>query len=76
MLLTIIAQFDIELEQLDVKTIFLYGELNERIYMKQPEGYIQDGCVFSRSPFMDLSSLSGSGTNDSTLSCQGQLYPM
>jgi len=29
---------DLLLEQLDVKT-FLHGELEKRIYMKQPEGY-------------------------------------
>jgi len=43
MLLAIVAQFDLELEQLDVKTAFLHGELEERIYMKQPGGYIQEG---------------------------------
>jgi len=36
MLLTIVAQFDLELEQMDVKTTFLYGELEEKIYMKTP----------------------------------------
>ena len=41
MLLAIIVQFDRELEQMDVKTAFLHGELEEKIYMKQPEGYIQ-----------------------------------
>lgn len=38
-LLTIFAQEDLELEQLDVKTDFLHGELTEKIYMKPPEGY-------------------------------------
>ena len=33
-LLTIIAQFDQELKQIDVKTVFLHGELKEKIYMK------------------------------------------
>ena len=50
MLLTMVDQFDLELKQMDVKTAFLYDELEERIYMKQHEGYIQKGqklrCVF------------------------------
>ena len=28
---------------MDVKTVFLHDELEEKIYMKQPEGYIQEG---------------------------------
>jgi len=36
-LLAIVAHFNLELEQLDVKTAFLHGELEERIYIKQPE---------------------------------------
>ena len=34
MLLAIVIQFDQELEQMDVKTAFLHGELEEKIYMK------------------------------------------
>ena len=30
---------DMELDQLDVKTTFLHGRLNEDILMTQPEGY-------------------------------------
>ena len=41
MLLAIVIQFDLELEQMDVQTTFLHDELEEKIYIKQPEGYIQ-----------------------------------
>ncbi|KAG8475483.1 hypothetical protein CXB51_032327 [Gossypium anomalum] len=38
-LLGIVAMHDLELEQLDVKTVFLQGELEEDIYMQQLEGF-------------------------------------
>lgn len=40
---SIVAMRDLELEQLDVKTTFLRGELEEEIYMDQPEGFIVPG---------------------------------
>ena len=54
MLLVIIVQFDLEFEQMDVKTAFLHCELEEKIYMKQPECYIQEGkenkaCLINKS---------------------------
>ena len=42
-LLSIAAAFDFEVEQMDVKTTFLHGDLEEEIYMKQPKGYAMKG---------------------------------
>ena len=42
-MLSIVVNNDYELEQMDVKTAFLHGDLEERILMKQPEGYVKKG---------------------------------
>eukprot|EP00253_Pinus_taeda_P023433 PITA_23433 len=39
LILSIVAAFDFEVEQMDVKTTFLLQNLEEEIYLKQPEGF-------------------------------------
>ena len=51
-LLAIVNQFDLELEQIDVKTAFLHGDLEEIIYMQQPEGFSEEEgkvCLLKKS---------------------------
>lgn len=43
MFLALVAHFDLELHQMDVKSAYLHGKLQETIYMEQPEGYAQPG---------------------------------
>lgn len=36
--LALVASLDLEVEQMDVKMTFPYGDLEETMYMEQPEG--------------------------------------
>ena len=49
------ASFDLEVEQMDVKTVFLHGDVEEEIYIEQPEGYVKKGkenlvCLLKKKP--------------------------
>eukprot|EP00253_Pinus_taeda_P026072 PITA_26072 len=43
LLLSVVAAFDFEVEQMDVKTNFLHRDLEEKTYVKQPEGFAAKG---------------------------------
>jgi len=38
-LLAMVDEFNLELEQMDIKIVFLYGDLEETVYLKQPKGF-------------------------------------
>jgi hypothetical protein len=41
--MALVAHYDFELHQMNVKTVFLNGDLQENIYMTQPEGFVVKG---------------------------------
>jgi ATP-binding cassette subfamily B (MDR/TAP) protein 1 len=70
----VVAHEDLELLQLDVKTTFLHGDLDEDIYMEQPQGFASPGrehpvCRLRKS-FYGLKKLRGNGIESSTISYQ------
>jgi hypothetical protein len=42
-IMALVAHYNLELHQMDVKTTFLNGDLEENIYMAQPKGFIVEG---------------------------------
>ena len=56
-IMALVAHYDLEFHQMDVKTAFLNGDLYEDVYMAQPKGFIVKekeymGCRL-KNPFMD-----------------------
>ena len=43
MLIAIASLYNLEIHQMDVKTTFLNGDLDEEIYMEQFEGFVSRG---------------------------------
>ena len=41
--MALVAHYDLELHQMDVKTAFLNGDLDENVYMDQPMGFSVEG---------------------------------
>ena len=39
-IMALVAHYDLELHQMDVKTVFLNGDLEENVYMAQPKGFV------------------------------------
>ena len=48
MVLAIASSKRWEVHHMDVKSAFLHGDLEEEIYMKQPEGFIDDPSLVCR----------------------------
>ena len=61
--MALVAHFDLELHQMDVKTTFLNGSLEEKVYMDQHEGFSIKGKeqMVCKLNYMDLNKLLDNG---------------
>ena len=42
-IMALVVYYDLKLHQMDVKTTFLNGDLEENVYMAQPKGFVMEG---------------------------------
>ena len=73
-LLALVVEYELNLDQLDVKTTFLHGDLDEEIYMSQLLGFKTAGkeniiCKLKKSLY-GLKQLPDSGTSILTASSE------
>jgi hypothetical protein len=54
LILSLVAHFGWKIHQMDVKSVFLHGDLSEEIFMEQPPSFVIDSNLVchSRSHFM------------------------
>jgi hypothetical protein len=48
LVLSLVASQGWSVYQMDVKSVFLHGDLHEEIYMEQPPGFVQDSSLVCR----------------------------
>jgi hypothetical protein len=46
--MALVAHYDLELHQMDIKIVFVNGDLQESVYMAQPEGFAIEGMEHMR----------------------------
>ena len=43
--ISLVATYNWDLHHLDIKNVFLYGDLQEEVYMEQPPGFVAQGEI-------------------------------
>ena len=43
--ISLVATYNWDLHQLDIKNVFLHGDLQEEVYMEQPLGFVAQGEI-------------------------------
>ena len=43
--ISLVATYNWDLHHLDIKNVFLHGDLQEEVYMEQPPGFVAQGKI-------------------------------